>query len=106
MSQLVIDISFEKEIITWEGTEVPMRDFTCLRKWIFSKYEIEAIIQESNEPIVTQSATNRMIKILGSNYQKSNLKNVVASAKHLTQKERDKLYDLLIKFQDIFYGTL
>ena len=56
--------------------------------------------------MVTQGATNRVIKILDSNYQKANLKNVVAGAKHLTLEERDKLYALLIKFQDIFDGTL
>ena len=106
MSKLGMDISFEKEVITWEGTEVPMRDFSRLRKWNLSKYEIRAIIQESNEPLVTQAATNRMIKILDSNYQKANLKNVVAGAKHLTLKERDKLYALLLRFQDIFDGTL
>ena len=106
MSKLGMDISFEKEVITWEGTEVPMRDFSRLKKWNLSKYEIRAIIQESNEPMVTQTATNRMIKILDSNYQKAILKSVVAGAKHLTSKERDKLYALLIKFQNIFDGTL
>ena len=49
MSKLGIDISFEKEMITWEGTEVPMRDYRKLKRQSLSKYEIKAIIQSSNE---------------------------------------------------------
>jgi hypothetical protein len=67
---------------------------------------MRAIIQEMNEPIVTQEATDRMIKILDSNYRKANLKKVIAGAKHLNDNERTKLYALLIKYEDLFDGTL
>ena len=54
------------------------------------------------EPIVTKEATERMVRILDSNYQKANLKTVVQGAKHLTDKQRALLYQLLIKYEDIF----
>jgi hypothetical protein len=43
---------------------------------------------------------------LDSKYNKANLKTVVQGAKHLNDKERDLLYHLLIKYEDIFDGTL
>ena len=106
MTQLGINLSFDKSVIQWEGTEIPMRDYRKLKRWTLSKYEIKAIIQSSNEPLVTEQATQRMIKILDSNYRKANLKAVAAGAKHLTQPERDKLYHLLLKYEHIFDGIL
>jgi hypothetical protein len=55
-----------------------MRDYRQLKGWKLSKHEVKTIIQRMNEPIVTQQATDRMIKILDSNYHKANLKLVVA----------------------------
>ena len=106
MLELGLDISFENKTIMWEGTTIPMRDFNMLRKWNLFKYEMRIIIQEMNEPIVAQEATDQMIKILDSNYRKANIKKVIAGAKHLNDKERTKLYALLIKYEDLFDGTL
>ena len=103
---LNMNISFEKRNISWEGIEIPMRDFGKLRKYKFNKMEFKALIQERDEPMVTQEATDRIVKILDSNYQKANLKAVVQNAEHLTKKEKDLLYKLLIKYEDIFDGTL
>ena len=47
-----------------------------------------------------------MIKILDSNYCKANLKDIAQGAKHLKQKEKDLLYKLLQRFEDIFDGSL
>ena len=49
MTQLGINLSFDKSVIHWEGTEVPMRDYRKLKRQSLSKYEIKAIIQSSNE---------------------------------------------------------
>ena len=106
MLELGMDISFAKKTVTWEGIEIPMRDFNKLRKWNISKMEMNAIIQESAEPIVTQEATKRIIKILDSKYEKANLRVVADGAKHLTQVEREKLYKLLIRYKEIFDGSL
>ena len=46
-----------------------------------------------------------MIKILDSQYKKAN-KSVVQGALHLNNKQRDLLYKLLIRYEDIFDGTL
>jgi hypothetical protein len=104
--ELKMDISFANKSISWEGIEIPMRNFNKLKKWNISRMEMKAIIQESTEPIVTQEATERILKILDSKYEKANLRLVVKGAKHLMPIEREKLYKLLIKYQDIFDGSL
>ena len=101
-----MEISFDKKTVSWEGIDIPMRDFNKLRRYTLNKKEFKAIIQGSSEPLVTQEATDRMIKILDSNYQKANLKEIVWAAKHLNKTEKNLLYNLLIKFSDIFDGTL
>ena len=83
-----------------------MLDYNTLEKHNLNIYEFNAIIQNINEPIITQQATDRMIKILDSKYEKANLREVVKGAKHLHQTQRDKLYQLLLKYEDIFDGTL
>ena len=86
--ELKIDISFENKIVSWEGIDIPMRDFNRLRKWNISKYEVNTIIRESKEPIVTQVSTEIIIKILDSKYEKANLKAVVDGAMHLNNREK------------------
>ena len=101
-----MDISFTKESVSWEGIEIPMRDFNKLRKWNISKMEMKAIIQEYSEPIVTQEAAERILSILDSKYEKANLRLVSNGPKYLTPIEREKLDKLLVKYQDIFDGSL
>ena len=106
MLELKMNISFENKTVSWDGIEIPMRDFNKLRKWNISNIEMKAIIQESSEPIVTQKATERILRILDSKYEKANLRVVIEGAKHLTSIEQDKLYKLLVKYKDIFDGSL
>ena len=95
MNQLEFEISFKNKVISWEGMDIPMRDFNRIKKWNLSKFKLKAIIQEMNEPITTQEATDRMLQILDSKYNKANLKHVIEGAKHLNQKEKNLLSQLL-----------
>ena len=83
-----------------------MRDFNKLRKYQLSKLELKAFISEAKEPVVTQRATDRIIKILDAKYQKADLRAVVQKATHLNPRQREMLYALLIKYKDIFDGKL
>ena len=97
MRELGIVINFNDQTVSWEGTDIPMRDLNRLRKLKMTKKELNTIIKNSNEPVVTQEATDRMIKILDSNYKKANLKEVIKGAKHLNEENRQKLYKLLVQ---------
>ena len=65
-----------------------MRDFNKLRKYQFSKLELKAFISEAKEPVVTQKATDRIIKILDAKYQKAALGEVVKKLHILTLDSR------------------
>ena len=106
LTELGISLSFKNKSVEWEGISIPMRDFNRIQRHRLSKYEFKAIIREMQEPIVTKEATERMVKILDSNYKKANLKTVVQGARHLNKKERELLYQLLMKYEKIFDGTL
>ena len=56
----------------------------------FNKMELQAFISESKEPVVTQRATDRIIKILDANYKKADLRQVANKATHLTSRERER----------------
>ena len=90
MAELGIDLSFNKKTMIWEGIEIPMRDFNKLRKYQLNKKELQAFISESKEPVVTQKATDRIIKILDANYKKADLRQVANKATHLTSRERER----------------
>jgi len=47
-----------------------------------------------------------MVRILDSKYEKANLTEVVNGATHLNQSQKEKLHQLLLKYEDIFDGTL
>ena len=78
-----------------------MRDFDTLRKYQLSKTELKAFISETEEPVVTQKATDRIIKILDANYQKADLKVVVQQARHLNPRQKEMLYNLLLKYSEL-----
>ena len=106
MTELKMDILFSQKTLNWEGISIPMRDFRRIQKLRLSKYELKAIINEVKEPIITQQATERIINILDSKYEKANLRAVIEGAKHLNTKEKELLYKLLSQYQDVFDGTL
>ena len=106
LGQLGIIIDYKNNLIDWEGTKIPMRDYERLRKLNLSSKDLNVIIQNTTEPIVTQRATERLVKILDSNYRKANLLEIVAGANHLNKKQKINLLALLTKYEDLFDGTL
>ena len=106
LGQLGMIIDYKNKLIDWEGTKIPMRDYDRLHKLNLSSKELNAIIRNSSEPIVTEKATERLVKILDSNYHKANLIEIVAGATHLNEKQRRNLLAVLVKYEDIFDGTL
>ncbi len=106
LENLGVIMDFKKSSVNWEGIEIPMKDFQRLKDLKMSHDEVNAILKGSVEPLVTQEATERMVRILDSKYEKANLSNVVASTTHLTDVEKRKLYNLLVKYEDLFDGTL
>ena len=68
LDNLGVNLDFRKSVIDWEGIEIPMKDFQKLKDLDMSRDEVNAIIKGSAEPLITQAATERMVRILDSKY--------------------------------------
>ena len=68
--------------------------------------EAWALSNASHELISTELATQRAVKILDANYTKADLQAVVTNCTQLNSIEKNKLLELLKKFEPLFDGTL
>jgi hypothetical protein len=80
-------------------------NFPIQRSAILSR-EIKQAITRSEEPKVTAEATERIVKILDSDYHKADLQKVVAKATQLNKRQQLSLLCLLQKYEALFDGTL
>lgn len=106
LADLKLDILFSKQTVSWEGIEIPMINFRTLKKYKVNKQEFKAFIQNTQEPVVTEKATKRVVKILDAHYVPADLEAVAQGATHLTDDQKIMLYNLLKKYETIFYGSL
>ena len=91
LGQLGLIIDYKNKLIDWQGIKIPMRDYERLRELNLTSRELNTIIHNTTEPIVTERATKRLVKILDSNYHKANLTEIVAGATHLNKKQKSHL---------------
>ena len=106
MEKLGIVMYFKAKTITIDEIILPMRNIENLT----NKSKVQEAWARSNvlahEPISTEQATQRTVKILDANYKKADLQAVVNNCTHLNSAEKDKLLELLKKFEQLFDGTL
>ena len=61
----------------------------------------------AHEPQSTQEATERVVNILDTKYEKADLQSVVSTnCSHLSLQDQNKLLELLTEFEELFDGTL
>ena len=108
LSQLHIDVRFSDGTITkWEDQLVPMKSFSNIWKDKHpTRKELQATILRSVEPKATKEATERVVKILDSKYEKADLNKIVDDANNLNRQQKQKLLKLLKQFETLFDGTL
>jgi hypothetical protein len=107
MCKLGLITDFKNNTLIWEDTSIPMR--TSQEETgnpQFRKHELKEIIKQTAEPLATQQATERAVKILDSTYEKANLEEIAANAVDLDKDEKELLLSLLKDFEDLFDGTL
>jgi hypothetical protein len=106
MERLGIVINFKHKTITIDEIILPMRNIASLT----NKSKIKEAWAISNalahEPISTEQATQRAMKILDASYKKADLQAVLNTCTHLNSAKKDKLLELLKKFEQLFDGTL
>ena len=108
MTKLSLITDYKRKVLTWDDISVPMRSaYHTDSKPTFSRAEIKQIMTQTVEPIATQEATERIVKILDSKYEKADLDKVAANAEQLLDKHQQRKLLLLLKdFEDLFDGTL
>ena len=103
MRELGAVLDFERQIIKWDGIELPMKDLKELQD-VTTVYNFYS---ESIEPKSTKEATGRAVRILDANYEKADLSKVVAeNCQHLSEIEKEQLLQLLLRYEELFDGTL
>ncbi len=106
MGKLGIIIDFKTKSITIDEIVLPMRNITNLT----NKSKVKEAWAISNalahEPIRTEPATQHAVKIFDENYKKAGFQAVVTNCTQLNSIEKNKLLELLKKFEPFFDGTL
>ncbi len=107
MHNLGVKLDFQEKTITIDEILLPMRNIFNLQL----KPRITRALTENTcfaqEPISTRSATNRMVKILDTKYEKADLPAIIReNCSHVTASDREKLLSVLPKFDSLFDGTL
>ena len=106
MNELGIVLNFVEKTITIDDIILPMRNIENLQK---SK-TLRALAKNNSlalEPTSTESATQRIVKILDAKYEKADLQAIVNnSCSHLSSNHKHQLLKLLNEFEPLFDGTL
>ena len=100
MTALGITLDFEKQEVTLDDLSFPMKRETKRKR------SLHVMFQQTAEPQVTQEMTSRATQILDSKYDKADLEQIAKDQSHLSSQDRDQLYQLLKKYEDLFDGTL
>ena len=107
LRKLKIDVRFYDQTIKFEDQLIPMKSFKQFWENDHpTRKEARAMVLQSAEPKSTIEATNQVVKILDSHYEKANLEEVVQNAHSLNSKQKQQLFQLLKDFEDLFDGTL
>ena len=70
------------------------------------KEQLLTTVLDMHEPDDCLEMTDRTVKILDAEYDKIDIPEVISKCDHLTKDQRDELQNLLIKFKDLFDGSL
>ena len=109
LEKLGIVLDFRTKEMTIDEITLPMRDVTSLstKSKMYKAWKMNNSLRMDNEPASTLEATKRCVKILDANYKKADLPSVVKdNCSHLNPDEQAKLLELLMKYEDLFDGTL
>ncbi len=104
-------LNFKYRSITIDNILLPMRNIATLQ---LNSSITRALRQNracnpclAQEPVSTKYGTKRVIAILDAKYDKADLPAIIGdNCSHLTPSHREKLLSLLLKYKELFDGTL
>ena len=107
MVQLGLLDVFKFQVLQWDGATAPTKEPSCLLgQTDLTSCNMHQVIMQTTEPVSTREATDRLVKILESTYEKEYLKQVSDKATQMIAEEITELIRLLKYFEDVFDGTL
>jgi hypothetical protein len=96
LSFLKIDIRFSEQVVIWDGSEM---SFKPVEASVTTDYHIA-------KTMAVEDQMERIKKILDAKSSATDLEKVCSSQSHLKLEKQQKLLALLMKFEDLFDGTL
>ena len=107
MLQLGPSADFKHQGLHWDGIIVLIKEPCGLQgQSDLISNEMRKVLIQTAEPVSTREATERLVKILDSNYEKADLKQVANNATQLNTEEKTQLLRVLKYFEEFFDGTL
>ena len=84
MVQLGLTANLKRQLLQWDGATVHMNDpSSLLGQSDITKSEMNELVMQTAEPDSAREATERLGRILDSNYAKADLKQVADNATHM-----------------------
>jgi len=101
MRELGIVLDFSRDMIMIDKIDLPMRKIDEIQKpnKLYQMYK-------NTEPDSTKELTKRALRILDAKYEKADLPAIVSTCDHLNESQKEKLLQVLQKFETLFDGTL
>jgi hypothetical protein len=100
-------LDFKEKIISIDEILLPMRNINNLLLKPGISRALKHNTSFSQEPARTRGASKHIVEILDAKYAKADLPAIVRdNCKHLNPSERESLLSLLLKFKQLFDGTL
>ncbi len=100
-------LDFKEKTIIMDEILLPTRNINNLQLKSSISRVLKSNTSFSQEPASTQGTTECVVEILDVKYAKADLPaNEKDKYKHLTPSERESLLSLLLKFEQLFDGTL
>jgi hypothetical protein len=101
LERLPFDVKFSDQTLTWQEVTIPMKtvDETDTQN-------INEIVEQCYETGHINDTTRRTMQILDASDEKADLSDIISKCTYLSKEERTALLKLLLRYEDLFDGTL
>jgi hypothetical protein len=118
ITELKLVLDFDTQCITWDGIDQPMKLQGELQRETTHYEDLYSALMapastvfqddydKASEPEHVHAANKRQTCILDANYEAADLKEIIESISTINDIERNKLLQLLRKYEHLFDGTL
>jgi hypothetical protein len=100
-------LDFKEKTITIDEILLPMRNINNLQLKPSISRPLKLNSSFAQEPVSTRNSTKQVVEILDAKYDKADLPSIVKNnCAHLSMPHCNLLLSLLLKFEELFDGTL